>query len=235
MGLLDDILKSALGGQATSGSQAGSLVKSVLDLLESDQEGERSGLDGLSRSFQKQGLGDVLSSWVGNGANRSISADQLTNVLGRGRIDELARSSGIPASQAPSILAAVLPALIDKLTPDGQVPQRALLAERGKGLLESLGSIFGKEKASAEPMQAAPKKADFSDVKGGASSTAKPPAAPAEEKYTVVAGDSLSKIAKRVYGNANDWRRIYDANRQVIGDNPDLIKPGQKLTIPPKA
>jgi nucleoid-associated protein YgaU len=74
-------------------------------------------------------------------------------------------------------------------------------------------------------------------VKGGSSSTAKapPPPAPKEETYTVVAGDSLSKIAKRAYGNANEWRRIYDANRQLIGDNPDFIKPGQKLTIPPKA
>lgn len=235
MGLLDDILKSALGGQSGSRSQASSLVKSVLDLLEDDRQG--GGLDGLSRSFEEKGLGDVISSWIGTGANRSISPDQLSQVLGRGRIDELARKSGLSASQAPGILAAVLPALIDKLTPDGQVPQRAALADRGKALLESLGSIFGGgEKASAEPMQAAPKKADFGDVKGGTSSTAKPPApAAAEETYTVVKGDSLSKIAKRVYGNANSWRRIYDANREVIGDDPDLIKPGQKLTIPPKA
>jgi uncharacterized protein YidB (DUF937 family) len=235
MGLLDDILKSALGGQTGSGSQASSLLRGVLELLEDDREG---GLEGLSNRFQQQGLGDVISSWIGTGANRSISADQLANVLGRGRIDELARRSGVSASQAPSLLAAVLPALIDKLTPDGQVPQRALLADRGKGLLESLGGIFGgSEQASAEPLQAAPKKADFSDVKGGSSSTAKapPPPAPKEETYTVVAGDSLSKIAKRAYGNANEWRRIYDANRQLIGDNPDFIKPGQKLTIPPKA
>jgi len=75
---------------------------------------------------------------------------------------------------------------------------------------------------------------DFSDVKSGGSSTApKPaaPAAPAEQTYTVVAGDSLSKIAKRLYGDANQWRRIFEANRDQI-QNPDLIKPGQKLKIP---
>ena len=75
---------------------------------------------------------------------------------------------------------------------------------------------------------------DFSDVKSGGSSTApKPaaPAAPAEQTYTVVAGDSLSKIAKRLYGDANQWRRIFEANRDQI-KNPDLIKPGQKLKIP---
>ena len=75
---------------------------------------------------------------------------------------------------------------------------------------------------------------DFSDVKSGGSSTApKPaaPAAPAEQTYTVVAGDSLSKIAKRLYGDANQWRRIFEANRDQI-QNPDLIQPGQKLKIP---
>ena len=75
---------------------------------------------------------------------------------------------------------------------------------------------------------------DFSDVKSGGSSTApKPaaPAAPAEQTYTVVAGDSLSKIAKRLYGDANQWHRIFEANRDQI-QNPDLIKPGQKLKIP---
>jgi len=74
---------------------------------------------------------------------------------------------------------------------------------------------------------------DFSDVTSGGSSTApKPaPAAPAEQIYTVVAGDSLSKIAKRVYGDANLWRRIFEANQDQI-KNPDLIHPGQKLKIP---
>jgi nucleoid-associated protein YgaU len=55
----------------------------------------------------------------------------------------------------------------------------------------------------------------------------------ATKVYVVVAGDSLSKIAKREYGNANDWNRIYEANRDILKD-PDKIQPGQKLKIPPK-
>ena len=75
-------------------------------------------------------------------------------------------------------------------------------------------------------------KPDFSDVKSGSSSTAPSPAQPAtEETYVVVAGDSLSKIAKRLYGDANKWRQIYEANKDLI-KNPDLIHPGQKLKIP---
>lgn len=76
---------------------------------------------------------------------------------------------------------------------------------------------------------------DFSNVVGGSSSDAPAPeGAPADKTdrmYIVVKGDSLSKIAKQFYGNANSWKRIFDANRDVI-DNPDLIQPGWKLRIP---
>lgn len=74
------------------------------------------------------------------------------------------------------------------------------------------------------------KKADFSDVRSGSSSTAAP--AQQNRTYTVVAGDSLSKIAKREYGDASKWHRIFEANRDKI-QNPDLIHPGQVLNLPP--
>ncbi len=50
--------------------------------------------------------------------------------------------------------------------------------------------------------------------------------------YTVKSGDSLSKIAKDVYDNAGLYNKIYEANKATIGDNPNMIKPGQRLTIP---
>ncbi|WP_266203913.1 LysM peptidoglycan-binding domain-containing protein [Pontibacter kalidii] len=55
---------------------------------------------------------------------------------------------------------------------------------------------------------------------------------PNQDVYTVQSGDSLSKIAQKHYGNANDWKKIYNANKDKIGDNPDLIRPGQRLAIP---
>lgn len=66
---------------------------------------------------------------------------------------------------------------------------------------------------------------DFSNVQSGSSSTA-------TKIYEVVSGDSLSKIAKREYGKANEWKRIYEANLDILKD-PDKIYPGQKLKIPP--
>jgi nucleoid-associated protein YgaU len=103
--------------------------------------------------------------------------------------------------------------------------------------------IFDRKKDDKNPPKSAPQ-ADFSNVQGGSSSTAPAPASPvptptgtsgtaAGKTYTVVAGDSLSKIAKREYGEANAWNRIYEANRDII-KNPDLIYPGQTLKIPAK-
>jgi nucleoid-associated protein YgaU len=69
--------------------------------------------------------------------------------------------------------------------------------------------------------------ADFSDVKGGGSSTA----ARGGSTYIVKKGDSLSKIARQFYGDAGKWKKIHAANSDKI-PNPDLIHPGLELTIP---
>ena len=93
------------------------------------------------------------------------------------------------------------------------------------------------------------KKADFSNVKGSVSSTEPAKAdfgnvrsrvtstetgtadAPFERTYTVVKGDTLSHIAKRLYGKASRWPEIFAANRDQL-DDPDRIRPGQVLKIP---
>jgi len=71
---------------------------------------------------------------------------------------------------------------------------------------------------------------DFSDVQGGSSSISTD--SQVDRTYTVRTGDSLSKIAKALLGDAKKWRLLYEANKDVVGSNPDLIKPGQVLKIP---
>ena len=77
-------------------------------------------------------------------------------------------------------------------------------------------------------------KPDFSDVQSRVASTEaianNDP--PAERTYTVEKGDNLSKIAKQFYGKSSAWPKIFDANRDQL-DDPDRIKPGQVLRIPP--
>ncbi|HXJ34245.1 MAG TPA: LysM peptidoglycan-binding domain-containing protein [Candidatus Eisenbacteria bacterium] len=75
----------------------------------------------------------------------------------------------------------------------------------------------------------ADKKADFSDVQSGSSSTA--PTVAGSRTYTVVAGDNLSKIAKKLLGDANRWKEIHQLNADTV-KNPNLIHPGQVLKIP---
>ncbi|MCJ7700917.1 MAG: LysM peptidoglycan-binding domain-containing protein [Anaerolineales bacterium] len=54
----------------------------------------------------------------------------------------------------------------------------------------------------------------------------------AVKKHVVVGGDTLSGIAKKYYDDAGKYLKIYESNKDVIGDNPDLIKPGMELVIP---
>ncbi len=71
-------------------------------------------------------------------------------------------------------------------------------------------------------------KADFSGVTATVTSTEE---IVGEQEYTVQSGDSLSKIAKKLLGDGNAWKKIFDANRDVL-DDPDKIRPGQTLKIP---
>jgi uncharacterized protein YidB (DUF937 family) len=134
MGYLDDLagkVKEAIGG---SGREHSALVNEVLGLLSGGQAG--AGLQGLIRSFKDKGLGDLTSSWIGMGQNLPVSAEQLKNGLGADVIGRLAAKAGIPSDVAASRLAQILPGLIDKLTPEGKVPESGLL-QQGLDLLRS--------------------------------------------------------------------------------------------------
>lgn len=135
MGLLDDVTKS-IGGQLGSafGGAAGgqgNLAQAVIGWLGSG------GLAQLTSAFQQAGLGNLVSSWIGTGANLPVSPDQLAGALGPDRLGALAKQAGLAPQAAAGQLATLLPALVDKLTPDGQVPQGGAL-EQGLGLLRKL-------------------------------------------------------------------------------------------------
>ena len=93
------------------------------------------------------------------------------------------------------------------------------------GLLDFL-SNEGDKKPVAPAQPAAGAGADFFG------NTAQPAASTSGDTYTVVGGDSLSKIAKHHYGDAAKWHQIYEANKAIIGSNPDHIEVGQVLTLP---
>ena len=127
MGVLDSLASSALGAGQTAG-----LGEAVLGMLQNGQ----GGLSGLVQAFEQQGLGSVISSWVGTGQNLPINADQLKQVLGAGPLAAVAQQAGVSADQGLGALTQLLPQLIDRLTPNGQLPQGGNLLQTGLDLLK---------------------------------------------------------------------------------------------------
>ena len=123
MGLFDEVV-SVVGKLA--GGQQNSLVEQAIGLINNPEIG---GVSGLIEKFQQNGLGGIISSWIGTGANLPISADQISNALGTDRIQDIAGKLGIPADQVSSTLAGLLPQMIDQLTPDGKVPEGSVLGQ----------------------------------------------------------------------------------------------------------
>ncbi len=135
MGLLDSIagqITGALSGQNATGSTDWMGV--IGNLINDPQTG---GLQGLIQSFKDKGLGGVVSSWIGTGENLPISAEQLTSVLGQGRLQEMAQKVGSPVDGLTEKLTGLLPQLVHQLTPSGSVPEGDLLSE-GMGMLGGL-------------------------------------------------------------------------------------------------
>jgi len=119
MGLLDDLTDAAGNVLSGEGKQPGGLVEMALKLIKNTEGG---GIQGLVEQFKGIGLGDTISSWIGTGANQAISGDQLANTFGMDKIQEIAGKLGVSASEASSKLAVLVPQLVDKLTPDGNLP-----------------------------------------------------------------------------------------------------------------
>lgn len=139
MGLLDSIIGQVAGALGDSnstgtGQQPGGLLEVVTGLLNNPQTG---GLQGLVQAFEQQGLGQVISSWIGTGQNLPISAQQLQSVLGSEQVQAMAQKLGLSTQDITSHLSQLLPQVVDHVTPDGQVPQ-------GDALQSALGGVLGK-------------------------------------------------------------------------------------------
>ncbi len=134
MGLLDMLLGKATGGGAGSGNTEAMLVNALVAMLGNKESG---GLSGIVDAFTKNGMGDIVSSWVSTGKNLPISPDQITKGLGNDQISQLASQLGLSSSTVSSMLSKALPNIVDKLTPNGQVPTEDLLA-KGLDLLKGM-------------------------------------------------------------------------------------------------
>ena len=122
MGLLDGLLGSLMGGPQQGGSNP--LLQMALQMLAGNGSGAAGGgLGGLISAFQNAGMGEQLKSWIGTGENQPISADQLTSALGSDRIRDIASQLGMSHGEVSGGLADMLPQMIDRLSPQGQLPE----------------------------------------------------------------------------------------------------------------
>ena len=130
MGVMD-----LVGGLLCQGGQAqgNPLMGAVMGLIQNHP----GGLQGLLGQFQEKGLGDQVASWIGTGANQPISAEHVQAALGPDQLQQLAGQLGMSHGEAASGLAGLLPQVVDKLTPQGSVP------EGGSDLLGTLKGLLG--------------------------------------------------------------------------------------------
>lgn len=137
MGLLDQLagqVMGSLGGQQDGAPQGGAMG-AVMALIE-----QAGGVQALLQQLQQSGLGAQVASWIGTGANHAISGEQLSAALGGGQLAQVAQQSGIDPSQLSGGLAALLPQVIDHLTPNGELPDQDMI---GQGLNLLKGKLFG--------------------------------------------------------------------------------------------
>ena len=145
MGFLDDLTRQAMGGRDTSGlgglmSMVASnpqILTALTALLSSRDSsvGGSAGLGGLLDAFQQKGLGNLVSGWVSTGPNPPVSAAQITDVLGQDTVGQFASRAGVPTDQVGALLSQLLPAAVDRLTPEGKMPD-------GASLESSIGSLL---------------------------------------------------------------------------------------------
>lgn len=121
---------SELLGQIMGG-QGGQLLGAVSGLV--DKAG---GLDGLLGLLQKSGLDDQVKSWISTGQNKQVSSQQLQQALGDDKVAAVAQQAGVSKDEAASGLADLLPQLVDKLSPDGKLPDASSLQSMLGGLLK---------------------------------------------------------------------------------------------------
>ena len=131
---LGSLLGGLVGGGGRSGSGSGNILGALLSALGGSQGGGGGGngsnpLGGLLEMLTKSGLAEQKDSWVGTGENKSVTGAQIQQALPDGTLQKVAEQAGVTPERAASDLARTLPRAVDKLTPEGHVPQAASLEE----------------------------------------------------------------------------------------------------------
>ncbi|MBV9826272.1 MAG: DUF937 domain-containing protein [Alphaproteobacteria bacterium] len=128
MGLLDSIVGQVLGqGQQPNAGQGG-IAGALMQVLANQAGPGSGGLAGLLDQLRGAGLGQLVNSWVGPGANQPISPQQLQSALGQDQVQNIAQQSGMEPQDFLTQLSQHLPRIVDQATPDGRVPDEGTMS-----------------------------------------------------------------------------------------------------------
>ena len=122
MGILDSLENSPAFKGAFSQLEAAVVPVVLSEVLGNGGQG---GLNAIVAKLQQAGFGDQVKSWIGNGQNLPITAEQLQQVLGSDTVKQLAARFNIPVDQLAKVLAQQLPTAVDHASPDGKLPHTA--------------------------------------------------------------------------------------------------------------
>jgi uncharacterized protein YidB (DUF937 family) len=122
---LDEQANDASDPRPPGGIDAAGIARAAVALLGGEPGGALGGLGGLREAFAGAGLGAAFDSWVGPGPNQPLTAAELERALGAATIGRLARSLGADPARVAAGLAALLPRVVDQLTPAGMLPEGA--------------------------------------------------------------------------------------------------------------
>jgi uncharacterized protein YidB (DUF937 family) len=118
--LIDTIAGLVERHPETTDQQHSTLIQTAVQMF-----GNHEGLSQLLGSAESEGLGQLVQSWIGTGSNQTIAPGQVQGLVGQDRLGEFAQRAGVPPAVASAALARILPAVVDKLTPHGKLPQAA--------------------------------------------------------------------------------------------------------------
>jgi uncharacterized protein YidB (DUF937 family) len=125
MGLLDAILGGLTGGgagQSTGPFGMGAQGQNPLLQIALQMLQQNGGLQGILGKLQQGGYGEQAQSWIGTGRNLPIDPGALSQIFGHGQVDEIAQQLGVSHQEAAGQLAQTLPDVVDRMTPEGRIP-----------------------------------------------------------------------------------------------------------------
>ena len=120
MGLFTSLVEAVLSGFGNPDSPQAKIAHSLLERFQANDGG---GLNALVQQLEANGLGEIVHSWIGTGTNQPITPEQLERALGSDWIQQIAARVGVSPDVISSHLSEILPKIVDRLTPAGELPQ----------------------------------------------------------------------------------------------------------------